>query len=154
MPDRLDRALLKALIADGRQSHVAIGEAIGLSATAVARRQRQLEAAGILTGYSATVDARTLDHGATAFVRIALVDQSEQHLAAFEAAVAASDAVASCHLLAGLNDYLLVLPVKNLDDFEALHRSLLSRLPHAARITTSFALRTVVQLRIPPRILG
>jgi len=154
MPDRLDRALLAALIADSQQSQVAIGEAIGLSATAVGRRQRQLEEEGILTGYSARIDARALGHGATAFVRIALVDQSEEHLGAFEAAVAASDAVASCHLLAGPDDYLLVLPVRNLDDFEVLHRSLLSRLPYVARITTSFALRTVVAPRMPPRVLG
>lgn len=41
--DKLSRILLSELVEDGRASHIKLAERIGLSATAVARRQRALE---------------------------------------------------------------------------------------------------------------
>ena len=41
--DALDRAILGALLEDGRQSQVELAERIPLSATAIARRIRALE---------------------------------------------------------------------------------------------------------------
>ena len=41
--DRLDRAILARLQTDGRETHEAIGQQVGLSANAVPRRLRRLE---------------------------------------------------------------------------------------------------------------
>ena len=45
--DALDRAILGALLEDGRQSQVELAERIPLSATAIARRIRALEEKGV-----------------------------------------------------------------------------------------------------------
>lgn len=143
--DRLDWALLRALSADGRASHVELGERIGLSPTAVARRQRALEEAGVICGYGARLDAAALGRGHMVVVRLTLKEQAQESLDAFEAAVAREPAIQACYLLAGQEDYLMILPIGSLDGFEALHRNVLAKLPHVARIETSFAIRTVTE---------
>ena len=51
--DALDRAILGALLEDGRLSQVDLAERIPLSATAIARRIRALEEKGVIEGYQA-----------------------------------------------------------------------------------------------------
>jgi DNA-binding Lrp family transcriptional regulator len=154
MLDKLDRKLLQVLSANGRASHHDLGEAIGLSSTAVGRRLRAHEDEGLIAGYAARIDRRKLGFGATVIVRIVLTEQSEIALNEFETAVCASPAIESCHLLAGLDDYLLVIPTAGLDDYDQLHRKVLSRLPRVARIESSFSIRCVVEQRLAPRCLA
>ncbi len=85
--DRTDRKLLRALVSNGRATQQELGEAAGLSPSAAARRQKSLEDAGILRGYRADLNLRKLGFGATVMVTITLDSQSEEAMAAFEAAV-------------------------------------------------------------------
>jgi Lrp/AsnC family transcriptional regulator, leucine-responsive regulatory protein len=152
--DRADRKLLAALVANGRATQQELGEAAGLSPSAAARRQKALEDAGILRGYRADVNLRKLGMGATVMVTITLDSQSEEAMAAFEAAVADSPSIIRCHLMSGRNDYLLVVRAGSIEDYEIIHRQEIARLPRVARIETAFALREVVNRTVPPRLLG
>ena len=58
--DALDRAILTALLADGRQSQVELAEHVPLSATAIARRIRTLEERGVICGYQAQISRAAL----------------------------------------------------------------------------------------------
>ena len=58
--DALDRAILGALLEDGRLSQVELAERIPLSATAIARRIRALEERGIIQGYQARISRQAL----------------------------------------------------------------------------------------------
>src|SRR5207244_924269 len=58
--DEIDLRILGLLQEDCRTSLVRIGEQVGLSAPAVLERIKKLEAAGIVTGYRAILDARRL----------------------------------------------------------------------------------------------
>ncbi|MEQ1518931.1 MAG: Lrp/AsnC family transcriptional regulator, partial [Usitatibacteraceae bacterium] len=130
-----------------------LGEAAGLSPSAAARRQKALEDAGILRGYRADVNLRKLGMGATVMVTITLDSQSEEAMAAFEAAVGLSPSIIRCHLMSGRNDYLLVVRAASIEDYEVIHRQEIARLPRVARIETAFALREVVNRTVPPRLL-
>ena len=55
--DDLDRKILALLQQDGRRSFADIGREVGLSTPAVKRRVDRLEAAGVIRGYTAIVDA-------------------------------------------------------------------------------------------------
>ncbi|MGL6212088.1 MAG: Lrp/AsnC family transcriptional regulator, partial [Paracoccaceae bacterium] len=59
--DRFDRAILKALQADASLTNAALGEVVNLSASQCSRRRTALEAAGLITGYSARLDPVKLD---------------------------------------------------------------------------------------------
>ncbi|MEW5421746.1 Lrp/AsnC family transcriptional regulator [Amorphus sp. 3PC139-8] len=147
--DRLDLKLIEALAQDGRASHVELGERIGLSPSAVARRQRHLEDIGFIEGYRATVGLKALGLGNTVIVRIALDSQAEEALTTFEAAIAKCPSVLKCYLMAAADDYIVIVSVRDIADYERIHTVELSRLPHVARLQSSFALRSVVDRPMP-----
>ena len=60
--DALDRAILGALLEDGRLSQVELAERVPLSATAIARRIRALEERGVIEGYQARVSREALGY--------------------------------------------------------------------------------------------
>lgn len=148
--DNLSRILLSELVEDGRASHIKLAERIGLSATAVARRQRALEEEGVIVGYHARLSQKVLGLGVTVIVRLALNSQSEDALSAFEKAVAKCPSVLRCFLMSGEDDYLLTVVAREVEDFEHVHKTQLSRLPHVARIQSSFALRQVIERPVLP----
>ena len=151
--DRADRRLLLELSLHGRAANVELAQAVHLSASAVARRQRGLEEAGVIRGYSADIDPAAFGFTTTVVVQVTLKGQSEADLSEFEAAVQRCDSVLRCFLMSGSDDYLLILLVRDLVDFERVHKTQLSRLPHVARIQSSFALRDVVRRVLPADLL-
>lgn len=69
-PDQLDWQLLAELQADGRLSYNELSRRVHLSPPAVAERVRRLEAAGIITGYTARVDPTRAGQPLLAFIRL------------------------------------------------------------------------------------
>jgi Lrp/AsnC family transcriptional regulator, leucine-responsive regulatory protein len=152
--DTLDKAILAALVADGRLSQVDLAETVPLSPTAIARRIRALEEAGVIEGYEARISRKALGLDMTVFVQIALKSQNEELLADFEKAVAAAPSIISCHLMSGDDDYLIVVLARDLADYERIHKEQLSRLPGVARLKSSFALREVKNRPLPATTLS
>ena len=152
--DTLDRAILAALLDDGRLSQVELAERIPLSPTAIARRIRALEESGIIQGYQARIDRRAVGLPMTVVISVSLQSQREEHIKAFEAAAAAAPSVIGCHLMSGEDDYLLTVLARDLADFERIHKEELSRLPGVARLRSSFVLREVKSQAIPASVLG
>jgi len=143
--DRTDQAILDLLRGDGRMTHAALAEEIHLSPSACLRRVRRLEEEGVISGYRATIDRSRVGLGTTVFAEISLTSQQEDHLDEFEAAVLAVPEVLSCHLMAGDADYLIQVVAADVADYERVHRNHMARLPHVAKLRSSFALRRVVE---------
>ena len=143
--DALDRAILGALLEDGRQSQVDLAESIPLSATAIARRIRALEEKDVIKGYQARISREALGLSMTVMVQISLKSQSQDLLDAFEEAVASAPSIVSCHLMSGEDDYLVTVMARDLADFERIHNQHLTRLPSVARVQSSFAMRKVTR---------
>ena len=141
--DRLDRAILHRLQADGRMTNSQLADEVHLSASACLRRVRRLEDVGVISGYVALVDPASVGRPTTVFVEIHLESQREDLLEEFEVAVGAIPEVMGCHLMAGDADYLLRLSVGGVADYERVHTAHLARLPGVLRVRTSFALRSV-----------
>ena len=142
-PDAVDAAILSALQREGRLSNADLADQVGLSASACHRRVRALEAAGLIRGYVALLDAEALGRGLTVIVLATLENQRRDTLEAFERAVAEIEEVMECHLTTGQEDYLLRLQVRDARDYERVHRERLSGLPGLARLISNIAMRTV-----------
>ncbi len=141
--DHTDTAILKNLQPEGRLSNADLAERIHLSPSACLRRVRQLEDSGIIDGYAALVNQTAIGKPSNIFIEVSLDSQSEDSLDAFEKAVANCPEVMECYLMAGDADYLLRVVASDSADYERIHKTHLSRLPHISRIRSSFALRTV-----------
>jgi Lrp/AsnC family leucine-responsive transcriptional regulator len=152
--DRIDLKILAQLVENSRLSHVELSDRVGLSSTACARRLKALEERGVVTGYRTSIDLRRLGLGTTVIVRISLDSQSEEALRSFEKAVVGCPSVVGCFLMSGTDDYLLTVSVADIEDFERVHKTQLSRLPRVARIRSSIALREVVNRSLPPAALA
>ncbi len=86
-------------------------------------------------------------------VQISLKSQSEDSLRAFETAISDCPSVLRCFLMSGSEDYLILVVARDIEDFERIHKTELSRLPHVARIQSSFALREIINRSAPPLVL-
>ena len=132
----VDRALLAALARDGRASYTELAERVGLSVSAVHQRVRRLEQRGMITGYHASLDAKSLGLGLTAFVSITPMEAAQPDDA--PARLAHLPAIEACHSVAGAESYILKVRVASPDALEGL----LADIRAAANVTT----RTTVVL--------
>lgn len=152
--DRLDRQLLDELSRNGRATHQALGDAIGRSPSAIARRQKIMEDWGIIAGYQARLDLPQLGLTTHVHIKIALESQRKDVMEAFERAIANSPSVVQCDLMSGSDDYMVTVIARSLDHFAEIHREELSRLPGVVRMESGFVLREVVKKRLPPGLLA
>src|SRR5687767_13708822 len=148
--DRFDRAILRALQAEGRIANNELAERVHLSESACLRRVRALEKSGLIEGYTAILNQQRAGCPVDVFVNITLDRQDESDLSAFEAAVRKIPEVMECYLMTGDYDYVVRVVVADTADFERLHSRYLTRLPGVARVHSSFALRTVQKSRELP----
>lgn len=123
---------------------------VELSESACLRRVRLLEASGIVAGTVLLVDQARAGKPGNIFVEITLEAQEEHALAEFEAAVKALPEVMECYLMSGDYDYLLRVIVADFADYERIHSTHLTRLPHVSRVKSSFTLRTVTKRTAVP----
>lgn len=152
--DKIDSTILSELTTNARVSQVDLAARVGLSSTAIARRQRALEESGFIRGYQAVLDLGRFGLATTVVVRITLESQSDEALKAFEAGVAECPSVVRCFLMSGSDDYVVIVLARDIEDFERIHRTELSRLPRIARLESSFALREIVSRAVPPSVFG
>ena len=152
--DRVDRQLLSLLVTNARATSFALAEAIGRSATAIARRLRTLEERGLIAGYEARLDLAALGWPTIVHIKMTLESQRKDVMEAFEAAVTASPSVVKCDLMSGTDDYLVTVRTRDLSHFAEVHREELSHLPGVTRMESGFVLREVVAERLPGGVLG
>lgn len=148
--DDTDARILRVLQESGRMSNADLSEKVNLSASACHRRVQRLESEGIIRDYVAMLDPRKVGRPTTVFVEITLSGQADEVLEAFERAVAKVPEVLECHLMAGAADYLMKVVAEDTEDFAAIHRRSLARLPGVAQMQSSFALRTVFKTTALP----
>lgn len=139
--DGTDLDLLRLLQEDGRATQAHLGKAVGLSGPSVFARIKRMEKAGVITGYTAVVDAASVEQGLTAFIRVVTVAAaSEQD--DFENFVLASPLVHECHDVDGEDSYLLKVKVSGPIELRGLLADIRS-IEHVARTVSTIALETV-----------
>ncbi len=142
--DAIDRRILERLQHDGRLSNADLAEQVGLSSSPCWRRVKALEEAGVIKGYAAQVDAKSVGLSVNVFVSVSLSTQNEKALKDFERAAAERPEVMECYLMTGDSDYLLRVVVPDLEAYERFVMDF-TKIQGIAQIRSSFALRPVKQ---------
>lgn len=104
MLDSIDQRVLDVLRADGRISYRDLGGQVGLSAPAVTERVRRLERRGVITGYTANVDAAALGAPILAIIR---VHSAGPNAPAVEAVADSLPEVIECHRVTGSESHVV-----------------------------------------------
>ena len=147
--DKIDRQILALLRENARISNLELAESVNLSPTPCARRVKQLEDAGIITGYSVTTDPRKLGYQLSVYIAISMDKHTAERFSNFEKKLREFPEVVSCSIVTGRSeDYLIKALVKDMAHYEEflLHR--LNRIEGIAQVHTSFELREVFSLPI------
>lgn len=144
--DRIDYKILRALQQDARLTHQELSEKVGLSPSPCARRIRNLETEGYITGYSACIDDAQLGFGFSVFISVRLDRQIDDRLVAFESEIQRCPEIVECWLMTGRFDYLLRVAVSDLAEFERFLTSRLTKLPGVASLDSSVPIRRVKYL--------
>lgn len=122
--DAFDRAILRILQADNTTPQRVIGEAVNLSAPAVQRRIRRMEAAGVIRANVAVVDPVPVGQAITIFVEVEVESERAELIDAAKRAFAEAPEVQQCYYVTGEADFVLVIVVPTMADYEALTRRL------------------------------
>ncbi|TWO70743.1 Lrp/AsnC family transcriptional regulator [Caenimonas sedimenti] len=145
--DKLDKSILRCLQDNGRETYEVIGERIGLSPSAVLRRVKRLEEAGVIARYVAIVKPESVGLGLTAYLNVRLEKQTEHHkrnpMDLFRAAVQTWPEVVECAALTGDMDFLLCVLVEDMAHYSRFIMETLLKHPSVQDCKTSFVLDRV-----------
>jgi Lrp/AsnC family transcriptional regulator, leucine-responsive regulatory protein len=141
--DAIDVAILEALQTNGRLSNLELAQQVHLSPSACLRRVKHLEDAGVIAGYVALLNAKTVGAHGTSFTIVNLETLGGHALEDFEQAVRDQPRILDCYYVAGSNDYLIRFTYQDAEDLERFHTDVLMRLPGVARSNSMLVLRTV-----------
>lgn len=132
--DQFDRRLLALVQANARLTHEALGERIGLSASAVRRRLNALRDAGVIEAEVALVDPEAF--GVTVIVTLSFHDETEEAYDALDAQLAASPHVQQSYHVAGEHDYVVIVHGPSLRWYETWARGMFMRNPALRRYSS------------------
>lgn len=147
--DALDREILSALQEDGRATMTDVAAKVGLSLSACHRRFRELEAAGVIRGFSVDLDLDQLGLPFEALVFVTMKAGDATAVATFEDAVAQIPSIVQAHRLFGEPDYQLYVAAASKQHYQELYDQQLSQLPGVQRLTSTLIMKTVVTHHAP-----
>ena len=136
--DDTDRALVTALVDDGRASIQTLASEAGIPVEAAQRRVQSLEDAGIIEGYTATVAYDALGYDVRAVVRLRTGGATEP----LGETLAPLDWARSVYEVTGEDDFILVGTFRDTDDMHGKVAELLTE-PTVRSVTVDVVLDTV-----------
>lgn len=115
--DPTNLRLLEELQADARTSLAELGRRVDLSSPAVAERLKRLEAAGVITGYRAEIDPRSLGYSLGVVIRMR---PAPRLLADVARLAQETPEVVECHRITGDDCYTMTAYVRDVEHLEAV----------------------------------
>ena len=141
--DRYSLSILAELQRDARLTVQQLAERVGLSATPCWKRVKDMEAAGVIRGYTALVDREKVGLDLAVVVEVNLGEHAEGVVQRFEQAVAACPQIVRCLATTGQSDYLMTVLVADVAAYERFLHDTIFRLPGVAHVRSSIVLKEV-----------
>ena len=148
--DAFDLAILKILQRDNTTPQRVIGAAVNLSAPAVQRRIRRMEKTGIIEANVAVINPALVGQPITLFVEVEVISETVELIDAAKREFASATEVQQCYYVTGEADFVLVIMVPTMADYQALTRRLFFGNSNVKRFRTFVAMDSVkVGLSVP-----
>ena len=148
--EALAELTLAILQKDNMTPQRTIGEAVNLSAPAVQRRIKRLTEAGVIQANVAVVDPEAIGQSITIFVEIEVFSETAEQIESAKREFARTPEIQQCYYVTGEADFILVITVPSMADYEALTRRLFFGNNNVKRFRTFVAMdRVKVGLGLP-----
>jgi Lrp/AsnC family leucine-responsive transcriptional regulator len=115
-----DARILEILQRDGRRPYAEIGAEVGMSGPSAHERVKKLEARGVIEGYAAIVDPRSIGYDILAFSWITQAPGTTSN--DLTDAFRAIPEIEECHHITGEADYLIKVRARDTRDLERVLR--------------------------------
>lgn len=136
--DGTDRAILNVLARSGRISNAQLADEVGMAPSTVHQRLRALVDRGVITGFHASVDQRSLGLGLQAMIGVTLRPGARQEsIEAFADRVRALPQVLQLFFLGGVDDFMVHVAVADSSGLRQFVVDHLSAQPSVASTRTS-----------------
>ncbi|SDR36967.1 transcriptional regulator, AsnC family [Rhizobiales bacterium GAS113] len=122
--DAFDLRILDILQRDNRTPQRRIGELVNLSAPAVQRRIKRMEEEGLIAANVAILAPEKLGRPLSVIIEVSVESERIDHLDAAKAAFRAAPEVQQCYYVTGDVDFVLIVLVADMAEYEALTRRL------------------------------
>jgi DNA-binding Lrp family transcriptional regulator len=141
--DDFDRAILAILQRDNSTPQRLIGEAVNLSAPAVQRRIKRMEASGVIVANVAIVDPASVGQPLTIIVEVELESERSDRIDALKRRFLEAEEIQQCFYVTGEADFVLIVQVPSMKHYEDLTRRLFFADANVRRFRTMVAMDRV-----------
>ncbi len=117
--DVFDRKILEILQRDNTTPQRTIGAAVSLSAPAVQRRIKRMTEDGVIRANVAVVDPAAVGQAITIFVEVEVISETAEQIEQAKREFAAAPEIQQCYYVTGEADFVLVVVVPSMADYEA-----------------------------------
>jgi Lrp/AsnC family transcriptional regulator len=140
--DVIDRRIIAVLQTDASMSMDELANATHLSRNACWRRVKLMEAAGIITGRVALVDAEKLGYGLSVIILIRTSHHEPDWLKKFREAVMSIPEIQGVYRMSGDLDYVLRARVPDVKGYDRLYQRLIAKVP-LSDVSASFVMEEI-----------
>ncbi|KVN56703.1 AsnC family transcriptional regulator [Burkholderia ubonensis] len=122
--DAFDRKLLMEVQRDAQTPQNELGARVNLSTAAVNRRLRRLAEDGVIEHYTAVVAPEKVGYALTIVVNVEMESEQIDQIDAMKRTFERCPQVQQCYYVTGEWDFVLILTVRDMDQYNALTRQL------------------------------
>lgn len=148
--DQIDRKLVSALQRDARLTNSELAEAVGLSPSQCSRRRIEMEKAGLIRGYHASIDFSKAGFELLSVISITLSHHDEKNADRLRALLNRLPNVLNAYALTGQMDYMITVATRDLGELSELVNQTLLPHPAVQNVHTAIALETIKDTRSLP----
>jgi len=147
--DRIDFGILEALQNNARLSNKELASQVGLAPSSCLERVRRLRQNGLFEGFHAHVDPRKVGVGLQAMVTIRLSKHTRVNALSFRDYARSQPEVMQIFHVAGSNDFLIHLVVRDAEHLRGLALDAFTNRPEVSYIETSIIFEHVRNPTLP-----
>jgi DNA-binding Lrp family transcriptional regulator len=146
--DDKDRQILQLLQENGKTTVREIAAKVHLSATPVHERIKRMEDSGIITQYTALVNAAKVQRGLMVICYVSLKEHSKKTGTRFIKTIHELKEVIECYNISGEFDFMLKVVVENMDAYYNFHVNKLGQLDNIGHMQSTFVMGVVKQTHL------
>src|SRR3954462_7292319 len=152
--DSVDRAILRALQDDARQTNRELAAAVHVAPSTSSERVKALRADGVIRGYHADIDFGALGRHVQALTAVTIRPPTRENVEAFRRWVSTLPELVGAFVVSGASDFLLHVAEPDTDALYAFAIDRLTERPEVADVNTSVVYEHIRRTVLEPMSFG